>query len=157
MSGTLDQPTADWSEREILSTRLFETRREQVFQAYSDPVQLQAWWGPSGFTNIFQIFDFRPGGVWRFVMHGPDGATYPMEKVIGEIVWLERIVIQHPDPAHRHQLIMRFDEDAGGTRLTWQMQFESAAEFARVKDFLPSANEQNLDRLAIHLGARARA
>jgi uncharacterized protein YndB with AHSA1/START domain len=154
MSGPPDQPAADWSAQEIVSTRLFDTHRERVFQACSDPSQLQIWWGPSGFTNTFQTFDFQAGGVWRFVMHGPDGAAYQMDKVFSEIVRPERIVIQHLDPTHRHQLVMRFDEDAGKTRLTWRMQFESAAEFARVKDFLPAANEQNLDRLAIHLGPR---
>jgi uncharacterized protein YndB with AHSA1/START domain len=85
-------------------------------------------------------------------MHGPDGTAYSMDKVFSEIVRPERIVVQHLDPIHRHQLVMLFDEDAGKTQLTWRMQFEFAAEFARVKDVLPAANEQNLDRLAIHLG-----
>lgn len=156
MSMPPDQPTADWSEREIVSTRLFDRPREYVFQACSDPSQLQVWWGPSGFTNTFELFDFRAGGVWRVVMHGPDGATYSMVKVFSEIVYPERIVIQHLDPIHRHQLVMRFDEDAGSTTLTWRMQFESAAEFARVRDVLPAANEQNLDRLAIHLRTMVR-
>jgi uncharacterized protein YndB with AHSA1/START domain len=152
MSGPKEQPTADWAEREIVSTRLFDAHRERVFQACSDPSELQIWWGPSGFTNSFQAFDFRAGGVWRFVMHGPDGTAYSMDKVFSEIVRPERIVVQHLDPIHRHQLVMLFDEDAGKTQLTWRMQFEFAAEFARVKDVLPAANEQNLDRLAIHLG-----
>ena len=34
------------------------------------------WWGPDGFTNTITTFDLRPGGAWRFVMHGPDGTNY---------------------------------------------------------------------------------
>jgi uncharacterized protein YndB with AHSA1/START domain len=29
--------------------------------------------GPDGFSTTTSQFDFRPGGVWCFVMHGPDG------------------------------------------------------------------------------------
>jgi uncharacterized protein YndB with AHSA1/START domain len=153
MSGPIDQVAPDWSEREIVSTRVFDIPCERVFQAFSDLSELQSWWGPAGFTNIFQTFDFRTGGVWRFVMYGPDGTVYPMDKMFSEVVRPKRIVVQHLDPSHRFQLVMLFGEQAGKTHLTWRMQFESAAEFARVKDVLPAANEQNLERLAVHLAA----
>lgn len=58
-------------EREIVSSRIFTSPRELVFKAWSDPDHLKNWWGPAGFTNTFEAFDFRPGGRWRFVMHGP--------------------------------------------------------------------------------------
>jgi uncharacterized protein YndB with AHSA1/START domain len=153
MSGPPDHPAIDWSEREVGTSRRFGTSRERVFEAWSDSAQLQRWWGPAGFTNTFELFDFRPGGAWRILMRGPDGATYLMDKLFSEIVYPERITIQHLDPAHRHQLLIRLDEDAGATLLTWRMQFESAAEYARVREVLLAANEQNLDRLALHLGA----
>jgi len=28
--------------------------------------------------------DVRPGGVWKHVMHGPDGANYPNKSVFKE-------------------------------------------------------------------------
>jgi uncharacterized protein YndB with AHSA1/START domain len=43
------------------------------------------WWGPEGFANTFAQFEFKPGGRWVFVMHGPNGANYPNESVFREI------------------------------------------------------------------------
>jgi uncharacterized protein YndB with AHSA1/START domain len=59
--------------RVIVGTREFDAPRALVFEAWTDPKHLSQWWGPNGFTTTTSSFDFRPGGVWRFVMHGPDG------------------------------------------------------------------------------------
>lgn len=76
------------SEREPVTSRVLEAPRERVFRAFSDPAHLERWWGPKGFTNTFHEFDLRPGGNWRFVMHGPDGADFPNESVFVEVVGL---------------------------------------------------------------------
>ena len=79
----------------------FSTSREiaaspaAVFAAIQDPVRLARWWGPNGFTNRFQEFEFVPGGKWIFDMIGPDGVVYPNESVFAEIVSNQRVVIQH--------------------------------------------------------------
>ena len=65
--------------KEILTSRVFEQELTQVFRAFSDPVLLSEWWGPKGFTNTFHEFDFRPGGKWRFTMHGPEKGNYENE------------------------------------------------------------------------------
>ena len=66
----------DKDPRSIIGTRVFDAPRELVFSAFTDPEHLAQWWGPDGFTMTTSAFDFRPGGVWRFVMHGPDGRDY---------------------------------------------------------------------------------
>src|SRR5450631_188479 len=86
---------ADTSDREIVITRVFDAPRELVFKAWTDPKHLVHWWGPNGFTNTFHEVDIRPGGVWRFTMHGPDGVDYPNRIVFEEIVKPERIVYAH--------------------------------------------------------------
>jgi uncharacterized protein YndB with AHSA1/START domain len=139
------------TDREIVSTRVFDAPRERVFRAFSDPRVLARWWGPDGFTSTFQEFDFRPGGAWRFVMHGPDGADYRNESAFIEVVSPERIVLEHLRPMHRFLMTMTFAEEAGKTRLTWRLEFESVAERERVRAFIPAANEQNLDRLQAQL------
>jgi len=138
------------SDREIVTTRVFDAPREVVFQAWTNPDRLAQWWGPKDFTNTFQEFDMKPGGTWRFVMHGPDGVDYKNESVFVEVVRPERIVFQHVS-GPRFQLTASFAEQAGKTRLTWRMLFESAAECDRVKTFAVEANEQNLDRLVAQL------
>ncbi len=138
------------SDREIVTTRVFDAPREVVFQAWTNPDRLAQWWGPKDFTNTFQEFDMKPGGTWRFVMHGPDGVDHKNESVFVEVVRPERIVFQHVS-GPRFQLTASFAEQAGKTRLTWRMLFESAAECDRVKTFAVEANEQNLDRLVAQL------
>ena len=67
----------DSDPRSIIGSRLLDAPRELVFSAFTDPKHLAQWWGPNGFTTTTHSFEFRPGGVWRFVMHGPDGRDYP--------------------------------------------------------------------------------
>lgn len=136
---------------EVVSTRVFAAPRELVFEAFSNPAHLVHWWGPKGFTNTFSEFDLRPGGAWRFVMHGPDGVDYQMAKDFVEVVTPERIVLQHLKPMHRFQMTMTFAEHSGNTELTWRMLFESAAETMKVRSFITVANEQNFDRLQAYL------
>jgi len=142
------------SDREIATTRVLDASPDLVFRAFSDPAHLARWWGPKGFTNTFHEFDLRPGGAWRFVMHGPDGAHYQNHSVFVEVVPPERIVINHVSGPHFH-LTITLAEQAGLTMLSWRMLFLSAAECDMVKTFAVPANEQNLDRLETELAAMA--
>ena len=136
---------------EIVSRRVFAAPRELVFEAFSNPDHLVHWWGPKGFTNTFREFDLRPGGAWRFVMHGPDGVEYDIAKDFVEVVKPERIVLQHRDPMHGFRMTMTFAEHSGKTELTWSMRFDSGAEAVKVKGFITESNEGNFDRLQAYL------
>jgi uncharacterized protein YndB with AHSA1/START domain len=142
------------ADREIVTTRVMDAPRELVFKAWTDPDHLAHWWGPKGFTNTFHEFDLKPGGVWRFVMHGPDGGGYQNESVFVEVVKPERIVFHHVS-APKFQVTVILAEQAGKTKLTWRMLFESVAECDKVKRFAVAANEQNLDRLEGQLAKMA--
>jgi len=150
MSAKKDSLAEALSDREIVTTRIIDAPRELVFKAWTDPEHLALWWGPKGFTNTFQEFDMRPGGVWRFVMHGPDGVDYKNKSVFVEIVRPERLVFRHVS-GPQFQVTATFDEQAGKTRLTFRMLFDTAAECANVKGFAVEANEQNFDRLEAQL------
>lgn len=132
----------------IVTTRVFPTMPEKLFGAVSDPVRLARWWGPQGFTNTVQEFDFRAGGAWRITMRAPDGREFPNESRFLEVAPPDRIVFEHIGPMHRYWMSMEFTPVPGGTRLTWHMHFESVAEYERLRDFIAVANEQNFDRLA---------
>ena len=138
------------SDREIVTTRVFDAPRELVFKAWTDPDHLARWWGPQGFTNTFHEFDLRPGGVWRFVMHGPDGADYQNKSVFVEITKPARIVFDHVS-GPRFQVTATFAEQAGRTEVTFRMLFETAAECDKVKAYAIQGNEQNFDRLEAEL------
>lgn len=45
------------------TSREFSVTPESVFAAIQDPVRLARWWGPQGFTNTFNTFEFRAGGA----------------------------------------------------------------------------------------------
>jgi len=138
------------ADKQIVSTRVLAAPRERVFRAWTEPDHLTRWWGPKGFTSTFEEFDPRPGGEWRFVLHGPNGADYKNKSVFVEVVKPERIVFQHVS-GPRFQVTATFTEQAGGTRLTFEMLFETAAECEKVKKYAIEANEQNLDRLEAEL------
>jgi uncharacterized protein YndB with AHSA1/START domain len=129
----------------IVNSRLIDHPRKRVFEAFSDPEQIAKWWGPEGFSNTFETFDFRPGGEWKFVMHGPNGTDYPNESRFVDIVEPERISFDHSGPDFH--MIMTFEEEDGKTRLTWNMRFRDPAQSAKIRDFLNQANQQNFDRL----------
>jgi uncharacterized protein YndB with AHSA1/START domain len=151
MTDPLTHPDAD---REIVATRLFPVDRDTLFRAFSDPDTLARWWGPEGFTNTIEEFDLRPGGAWRFVMRGPDGAEFPSLCEFLEVERPQRIVILHLEPMHRFLLDLTYEDEPPGARLTWLMRLETAEEAERTRSFLVQANEQNLDRLASVLPPR---
>ena len=122
--------------RAIIGMRVFDARRELVWSAWTDPKHLAQWWGPNGFTTTTSAFDMRPGGVWRFVMHGPDGRDYQNRITFDEIVKPERIVYRHDggedvEPVQFTQTVT-FEDLGGKTKLTWRGVFPSAAERDRV-------------------------
>ena len=78
------------------SPRACSMRRARwCWTVWTDPKHLAQWWGPNGFTTTTSAFDMRPGGVWRFVMHGPDGRDYENRITFDEIVKPERIRYHH--------------------------------------------------------------
>lgn len=150
-------PTVDPGDsvREIVSIRDLNAPPSDVFGAFTDPRRLARWWGPAGFTNVIHEFDLRPGGLWRLTMTGPDGAAYLNTSRFLAVEPTGRVSYVHEDPVHQFTMTMTFAAVVSGTRLTWRMRFDSAAEAERVRAFVVAANEQNFDRLAQHLaGAR---
>jgi len=122
--------------RSIIGVREFDAPRELVFSAWTDPNHLAQWWGPHGFTTTTHSFDFRPGGVWRFAMHGPDGRDYQNRITFEEIVPPKRLAYRYGDGTDvepvRFRQTVTFDDIGGRTRITWRSDFPSAAERDRV-------------------------
>lgn len=92
------------------------------------------WFGPNSFTITTHEIAFEPGGVWRFVLHGPAGWDYPNRTVFGEIVEPERLVDAHDDDEEGVEPVnfnttVTFDEAGQGkTKLTMRMVFRSKQE-----------------------------
>jgi uncharacterized protein YndB with AHSA1/START domain len=130
----------------ISTTRVLPVSRQAVFAAFERPDRLARWWGPDGFKNTFDQFEFTSGGRWVFVMHGPNGIDYPNESVFREIERDSRIVIDHVSQP-RFTLTVTLSAQGNETHLTWAQEFETDELAARIRPLVEPANEQNLDRL----------
>src|SRR4029450_13930189 len=83
------------ADREIVISRVIDAPPEVVFEAFNEVRHLSQWWGPDGFTTTTRAFELRVGGVWAFVMHGPDGTDYQEWIAWTEIDPLRRIAMLH--------------------------------------------------------------
>lgn len=149
------------TDRELVFTRAFDAPPALVFEVWTDPKHVVQWWGPTGFTATIQEMDVRPGGVWRLVMHGPDGTDYHSRIIFLEVLKSERLVYKY-DPEKgsepvRFQTTVTFVEESGETRLTMRMLFPSPAALEDVvkKYGAVDGANQTLGRLAEHLPVMA--
>ena len=153
--------TSATSDREIVVTRVIEGPRPLVFEAYTDPRHLAHWWGPNGFTTTTRAFEFRPGGVWDFMMHGPDGTDYPNWIEWREIQAPERLVFYHgnrpDDPGAFVQTVTLIERD-GGTEVTTRAVFRTKAQRDEVVERYQAieGGKQTLGRLAQYVATLIR-
>ena len=121
--------TAQSVDREIVISRVIGAPRELVFEAFTEVRHLSRWWGPEGFTTTTRAFEFRVGGEWEFVMHGPDGTDYQEWISWIEIAPPERIALQHGqfrgDPDAFESLITFAPDGGGETRIEMRTVFST--------------------------------
>jgi len=139
--------------RTLVTTRMFDAPRDLVFEAWTHPNHLSHWWGPTGFSITTRGFDFRPGGSWMLVMHGPDGRDFQNHITFDEIVAPERIAFHHnaegSEKVH-HWTFVTFEDVGGKTKLTMRLLFSSVEEKERVVREYGAAEglKQTVGRLA---------
>jgi uncharacterized protein YndB with AHSA1/START domain len=109
--------------RELTISRIVNAPRELVWKVWTDPEHIKNWWGPNGFTNTIFQMDVQPGGIWEFIMHGPDGTDYRNKSVYKEVVKYEKIVYDHVSP--KFQFTVTFKEQASKTLINIEMLFET--------------------------------
>ncbi len=51
----------------------FDASPERVWELWSDPRQLERWWGPPTYPATMTAHDLRPGGRVEYHMTGPEG------------------------------------------------------------------------------------
>lgn len=141
------------AEREIASTRVFDAPRELVWKVWTDPVHIGKWWGPIGFTTTTKEFDLRPGGVWLFTMHGPDGTDYRNEVTYTAVAKPERIEYDHGPTPIFHVTIIFEEEGETKTKLSMQMLFPTKEERDRTAEKFGAVEglNQTLGRLEEYL------
>lgn len=125
------EPTFDVSVQ-----REFDAPIERVWDAWTTPDGLRAWWGPTGFSCPHAEADIRPGGRIFVTMRAPaewGGADYHNRWDITEV-----------EPPRRLRYVMRF-ADAAGTAI-------SAAEAGIPADGVPERGEHEVLLTALEDG-----
>ena len=146
------------SSHEVIFSRLLDAPPELVWKVWSDLQHIQQWWGPAGFTTTTHEFSFVPDGVWRFIMHGPDGTDYPNLIVFREIEPPSRLVYENgwdlPGAPLDFKVVATFAADGAGTRFSLHMTFTSAEAYKTAVERygVLEGGTQTLDRLAQYLG-----
>lgn len=116
------------ADREIVISRDISAPRELVFEAFTEVRHLSRWWGPDGFTTTTRAFEFRVGGEWDFVMHGPDGTDYQEWITWTEIAPPERIALLHGeyrgDP-NAFESVLTFEPDGETTWIEMRTVFST--------------------------------
>jgi uncharacterized protein YndB with AHSA1/START domain len=143
--------TTETADREIVTRRVIDAPRDLVFDAWTDARHVAHWFGPDGFTITTHEMGVRPGGVWRFTMHGPDGTDWPNVVTYQEVTRPERLVYLHGDEGEpdMFHVTVTFDERDGRTALTLRSVFKTAAarEFVVRERGAVEGAEQTVARL----------
>ncbi|MFJ4879598.1 SRPBCC family protein [Streptomyces sp. NPDC088745] len=144
------------ADRETVISRIIDAPRELVFEAFTDVRHLSRWWGPEGFTTTTQAFEFRVGGEWDFVMHGPDGTDYQEWITWTEIVPSERIAMLHGetrDDPNAFESVLTFEADSTATRIEMHTVFptKKQRDEAVGKYHAIEAGRQTLSNLAAYV------
>jgi uncharacterized protein YndB with AHSA1/START domain len=121
----------------VIYKRYYDAPVRLLFEAWSQHKHLSEWWGPDGFTLTTISMDFSNGGIWDFIMHGPDGTEYKNRVHFIEILEQHSIVYKHlgdggdSKDVSFHTIITL--EDVGeGTNLTMEQEFPSKEDLERV-------------------------
>ena len=130
------EPAHATADREIVISRVIGAPRELVFEAFTRVRHLSRWWGPAGFSTTTRSFEFRVGGEWDFVMHGPDGTDYQEWITWREIVPPERIALVHGesrDDQNAFESVLTFEPDGEQTRdvRTYRREHHGQADVRR--------------------------
>jgi len=142
--------------RELIVSRTFQAPRELVYQTWTDATHLARWWGPEGFTITTHAIEVKPGGVWRYVMHGPDGTDYVNRIQYMEVIHPELLTYMHGDDAdpEHFRVAVTMEGDGQSTQLTMRMTFPTVEALEiTVKQYGALEGAQStLARLADELG-----
>lgn len=152
------QNASNTADREMVIERIFDAPRELVWEAWTNPEHVAQWWGPDGFTTTIKKMDFRVGGVWKLVMHGPDGKDYPNSSIFREIVEPECIMFSHggrseDGPSTNFLATWTFEALGNRTRVTMRALFNTPEERELViREYCAiEGGKQTLARLADYL------
>ncbi|QAY59816.1 ATPase [Microbacterium protaetiae] len=113
----------------------FDAPLDRVWKVFTDPRQLERFWGPPGWPATFTRFDFAPGGLAQYYMTSPQGEVSrgrweflsidePRSfEVLDGFADADGDLTGDIDPM---RMVFAFEETPTGTRLNGKTYFTSA-------------------------------
>ena len=100
--------------------RTIPATAEFLFHAWTQPLRLKEWWGPSGVKCVEAEIDLRVGGLYRIANKFPDGriiwitGKYELIEVPHKLVYTWRV---EKDPGRSERVTVEFKQKAGETEV----------------------------------------
>ncbi|MBS1907532.1 MAG: SRPBCC domain-containing protein [Actinobacteria bacterium] len=114
---------------------------ERVWAAYSDPRQLERFWGPPGWPATFTAFDHTVGGLAQYRLTGPRGekssGRWEFTRIEAPTLFevLDSFVDDDGQPMDGFpamRMTLEFSPTAAGTRMVGISRFDSAEALEQV-------------------------
>ncbi|MEO7223539.1 MAG: SRPBCC family protein [Devosia sp.] len=125
---TSNETKTQWSDRELVVTRVFNGPARIVFDAWTKPELLMRWWAPKSFGITFLSCeaDVRPGGTYKFVFGHPQ-SEQPMA-FVGRYIEVKphsKLVWTNEENDNGAVTTLTLEERDGRTHLVLQDLFPS--------------------------------
>lgn len=152
----------DYDALTVTVTADFDAPVERVWGLWSDPRELERWWGPPGYPATFEKHDATPGGEVVYFMTGPEGETYRgMWRVTAvdppvSLEFDDVFVAVDQRPAADMpvtSVTVRFTEHEGGTRMRMSSRFRSRED---LENWLATGTREGQQQAIAQIGALLR-
>ncbi|MES2945043.1 MAG: SRPBCC family protein [Pseudomonadota bacterium] len=154
------------SGQEISITRIVNAPLARVWQVFTQAKHIGHWWGPNGFTTTTFEMEVRPGGLWRYVMHGPapegsapgtPGTDYNNWIRYTTVKPLERLEYEHggdDENVAEFNADISFQDLGNQTQVTLHLVLKSAEQLKHLVEFgAVQGGEQTLGRLDAYVSS----
>ena len=120
----------------------FDAPPERVWELWSDPRQLERWWGPPTYPATVTSHDLRPGGRVEYHMTGPQGdtpagyweitAAEPPHKLSFRDGFADADGRPNTDMPMNEVIVTIAEVEAGRTRMSIESVFQDTAAMEQV-------------------------
>jgi uncharacterized protein YndB with AHSA1/START domain len=125
------KPITEPEEQDLVISRTFDTPRDLVWKAWTEPERLAEWWGPRGCTIRVKKLELRVGGMFH----------YAMEYSTGSAMW-GRFIYREIKAPERLAFVNSFSDEVGGItrapfpqlRDTWPLEVLTTVTFTEAGD-----------------------
>ena len=129
---TVTNVDKDLDARTLTITAEFAVPPTRVWEVWTDPRQLERWWGPPTWPATFTEHDVAVGGTSRYFMTGPEGERY-------HGVW-RVLAVDPPRSLHVEDSFADADGNVNPDMPTGQMHMRLTEEDGRTRMELISVN-----------------